>query len=207
MGSSSSKLDRLESPRFELFPLLPKELRLQIWKDALPDPQVLELVTTGLQRDPSSPTPNHATWRWMGTSALKIPLLGVSQEARTVALKAYERLPISKPLDAKYAWLFFDYSRDTFYLSVESWEELLEMVDGEYSENCWTCEKSIPMDMMKVQFLAIGSAGSQFRSSGGLNPRFENVPLKSRKVESPDNESQRSLHRMYLDKDRRDDEM
>jgi hypothetical protein len=204
MGVFSSKLDRAYSPRFERFPLLPKELRLQIWKNALPDPQVLELVTTGLQRDPSSSTSNHATWRWKGTSALKIPLLGVSQEARTVALESYERLPISKPLDSKYAWPFFDYSRDTFYFSVDNWKEFLEMVDGEYSRDRWTCEKSIPMDMTKVQFLAIGSVASQFRDSGGLIPRFENALLKSQKVESPDNESQRPLHRMYLDEGERE---
>jgi hypothetical protein len=127
----------------------------------------------------------------------------VSQEARTVALESYERLPISKPLDSKYAWPFFDYSRDTFYFSVDNWKEFLEMVDGEYSRDRWTCEKSIPMDIPKVQFLAIGSVASQFRDSGGLIPRFENALLKSQKVESPDNESQRTLHRIYLDEDGR----
>lgn len=83
---------------FHQFPLLPKELRLQVWKHALPGPRVLDLrvsnrnATTGQQRI------SRSECAWVTQTAEPCPvILKVCHESRTVGLSDQD---MSEPLFA-----------------------------------------------------------------------------------------------------------
>lgn len=70
---------------FDLFPLLPPELRLRIWAFALPGPRILHINAT------AAPTSSSPAFASMPLTTTPPTLLSVSREARDVALMHYRR--------------------------------------------------------------------------------------------------------------------
>jgi hypothetical protein len=119
---------------FHHFPLLPKELRVQIWKEALPEPRVIELKLV----DKLHPT--LYTWQvpkddnefvWKTTSPpISIPLLRVSREARLATLEWYENRGLYYHGTDTWTCVYVDFSRDTFYLNIDENVHLIVGFEG-----------------------------------------------------------------------------
>lgn len=95
---------------FTLFPNLAKELRLVIWKKALPGPRIVELIYHRRKKDSEGDViPGHFT------SRCHLPInLSVCQESRREALKQYKLSFATRNSDPK---VYFDPSVDTLLLS------------------------------------------------------------------------------------------
>jgi hypothetical protein len=86
-----SALKISKSQRFSLFPKLPPEIRLEIWRLSLPGPRVLQVVRTL----PSTASPDHhgalgqAQYKVRPVSygGHQIPILSVNRESRAEALQ------------------------------------------------------------------------------------------------------------------------
>ncbi|KAG4442938.1 hypothetical protein IFR05_001551 [Cadophora sp. M221] len=122
---------------FTLFPLLPKELRLEIWKRALPPPRLIEFRFT----DTASPDrvllgglDCHGEWAWVAsTEPVALSLLLVNTEARDVTSKSYELVGIRNQCQAVGDCMHIDFSRDTIYLARYSQERLLDVLSGRFA--------------------------------------------------------------------------
>ena len=128
-----------QSQAFPLFPLLPKELRLQIWTDALPAPQVLDLALTHRERGNERKILNRswvADCHWTTkTPPEHSQLPYVNQEARQVFLYSYIRTSISDraiPRLGRHVWI--DYSRDTLYFTQRNGINLVRWFNGEFEQ-------------------------------------------------------------------------
>jgi hypothetical protein len=98
---------------FHLFPRLPKELRLEIWKHSLPGPRIVDVSCTS------------QLWHWTTDESSPIHL-EVNHEARAVALRSYERAPIWEYGRVPWMRTFVDYSRDFFYFHEEDFLDLFD---------------------------------------------------------------------------------
>jgi hypothetical protein len=113
---------------FTLFPKLPPELRLKIWKQALPGPRVvLFCIWDMLQGNRAE-----VARRCDSTNSL-ITITHVCQEARGVVLNTYDKLVnvIQPSLDIprdqeEHPFVYVDYSKDTVY--VEDWVGMEQLI-------------------------------------------------------------------------------
>lgn len=105
---------------FALFPKLPTELRLKVWRSALPlFPRILE-AKPKLHTGPLNTVYNDRFPEWTITPTARTTLLSINHESRNEVKKYY-----AAPFDAatiiptsKIASLYFNYSVDTLYLDL-----------------------------------------------------------------------------------------
>jgi hypothetical protein len=150
--SSASKIESLCGSlvttgvigQFIFFPKLAIELRLKIWKLALPGPRIIEVHLTEAFRRPPG--------RWMEEIQAKNPplaLFHVNREAREVASKKYMLLCRDGGNRPYFCHAHFDPDKDIVFFpwSLPRWDNYQNyFVDGDWwSENART----------KVQYLAI----------------------------------------------------
>lgn len=153
---------------FHQFPLLPKELRVQIWKNALPEPRIIELNLI----DKLHPTlylwqthgedDNEFVWE-TASPPINIPLLRASREARLATLESYENKGIYYHGTNTWTYVYVDFSRDTFYLNRD---EHMHVMCG--------FAMDIPEDLYwtaRVQNLAVNLGMFAIRNIGEI-PRY-----------------------------------
>jgi len=105
-------------PTFALFPKLPAELRIEIWRLSIPYNRVVGIKNSGRAIDPpgSSIDENwHTTGRWclQTSSTDTIPaILHTNRESRAEGLKLYSLILETRLFRPHY----FNFSRDTFVL-------------------------------------------------------------------------------------------
>ena len=105
-----------EFSQFHLFFKLPYELRLEIWRLALPPPRMVELRKSGMARKRKK--------FWISDICPPI-LLRVCHEAREIALESYQSISAwhqTRPLLTK---SYIDYSKDIFCLPAWSYKKSL----------------------------------------------------------------------------------
>jgi hypothetical protein len=118
----------METPTFHSFPRLPKELRLDIWKLALPDPRIIEFSLKtrnihALTKGPDwvAPAPwMQVNWHWAADGEkLNTSLARTSAEAREVFNEAYDTVKAIDRGDGNpmSTTARIDYRRDVIYLS------------------------------------------------------------------------------------------
>lgn len=132
---------KVEDRTFAPFPRIPPEIRIKIWKQALPGPRTITVVphlelSAAERRTPiafrldDEPTPVKTT-----TSPIATPLLHVCKESRHEALKVYQVAFQERFMGM--GGFYFDFSRDTLYLMEDT---LDQFCDGPY----------IPRDLSKL---------------------------------------------------------
>ncbi|KAH7399755.1 hypothetical protein BKA64DRAFT_464407 [Cadophora sp. MPI-SDFR-AT-0126] len=135
-----------ENLTFTLFPLLPKELRLEIWKLALPAPRLIELTFTDTEwpsRRLLTSQDRPGAWAWIAsTNNVTLTLLRVNAEARDLTLSCYDLVPIQNETHSVGQRMYIDFCRDTIYLARYSQERLFDVSDGRFAEiqhtSAWT---------------------------------------------------------------------
>ena len=122
---------------FHPFPLLPKELRLEIWKLALPDPRVIELSL--LRSDYPLRLPqryyraSRGAWWWVASaSPTTFPLIRTNAEARSIALASYERCEILNRNDTVRHPMYINFSKDTIFVTRDAVDDLKEVLVGSH---------------------------------------------------------------------------
>ncbi|KAH9221206.1 hypothetical protein DL95DRAFT_403048 [Leptodontidium sp. 2 PMI_412] len=140
------------SPKFTVFPRLPSELRIKIWKLALPRRRIITIKGNGLlpfQEDPSNPTipliPGYSGPRYEASQDAPPPaILFVNAEAREQALKLYSPIfTYVQQKTVKHVIVYMNFDLDFLYL------------DGCHS--AWVnyvC--GVQPDLKKVKNLALG---------------------------------------------------
>lgn len=110
--SSRCKIPAPEDPAFQLFPFLPIEMRLKIWKLSIPGPRILKIENSGFWNPKvhGVPFPSYLAVQIEGYSAPG--MLSACYESRQVALKVYE-LAFGARLYGKPVW--FDFQNDSLY--------------------------------------------------------------------------------------------
>ncbi|KAE9368099.1 hypothetical protein N431DRAFT_429311 [Stipitochalara longipes BDJ] len=150
-----------QSLTFHLFPLLPKELRLQIWTHALPPPQVLDLALTHRERGDEGRILNRG-WVALCNWTTKTPpehsqLPYVNQEARQVFLDSHVQTSISDqaiPSLGRHVWI--DYSRDTLYFTKRNGTNLSRWFAGQFEQGGpHPPPKALLLEFSKVHHIAI----------------------------------------------------
>jgi len=137
---------------FNCFPQLPREIRLQIWEFALPDPRFIELVPRNIKY------PDTPIWwtrwsgsKWVWTTVNPPPvLLNVSHEARNICLQSYESTSVWYQSQGPLRKTYVDYAKDTFYCSVESFNALQDSLIGRISSL-----QVAPINLASVRALSI----------------------------------------------------
>jgi hypothetical protein len=110
---------------FPLFTAFPKDIRLLIWEFSLPEPRIVH-VKQAETRIGKVEHDGYYEPAWVMRSYSPIPsLLHVDIEAREVASRFYKpafqcSFPLSE--DAPYIW--FDFNRDYFYLTKDTFQDL-----------------------------------------------------------------------------------
>jgi hypothetical protein len=124
--SSDSLADVEQEPpeEFTLFPKLPIELRLKIWKAALPGPRVIEFSHTSFFRRLTLIKDSQNSLLNLSNSC-KEAYDVVKKDYRSVSLQVFD-LDKKKTPDAA---LLINYSLDTIYLGLYS-EKVLEILDS-----------------------------------------------------------------------------
>jgi hypothetical protein len=121
---------------FPKFPLLPPEIRQQIFALALPDRRIVEL-----RLQPASKASYHEYTRVWRSPCPPPALLHVSREARSIALKRY-RLAFR---GVKWpAAIYVDFATDIFCFGKGTWVERKSVLD------------SCMFDFENIRFLAVG---------------------------------------------------
>jgi 2EXR family len=117
---------------FHHFSGLPKEIRLQIWKYAMPPPRLIEFRFIN-KEDPS--IRDHygwfrkGDWTWKTSSAPHPSLLGVSSEARKVVLEFYRCVSICDKKTRDSVRIYIDFERDTILLPRLAFDCLVDIVE------------------------------------------------------------------------------
>lgn len=124
---------------FPLFSNLPTELRIQIWRDALPEPIASSLFfyQTGEWRFRSLPESNRNyvvghdnvifDWypSWVGLVRLDMPLIYVNHESHSIAMERIAKGDIQKHFPERGGHPVFGYSykheRDAIYIGMNEW--------------------------------------------------------------------------------------
>lgn len=100
-------------PTFTLFPTLPPELRLKIWKYALPGPRVVRLSL--MEHSNSSHRRGHEKYAIHATSTIP-SIIQTNVEGREAALKVYE---LAFPTQLLHP-VYFDFNQDTIHLDANT---------------------------------------------------------------------------------------
>lgn len=148
---------------FHLFPKLPHELRLEIWRFALPPPRVVELRPTG----------RAGKRRFWITDTSPPVLLRVCHEAREVALGSYSPVSAWNQTRPVLTRAYIAYSKDIVYLS-DSWCKRL------WENIIYSKIGDIPVALDKVQYFAVDcdrrvagySPWSRILTTGAEGPAF-----------------------------------
>ncbi len=108
---------------FHVFPALPTELQLQIWKLALPGPQLLEPMSMYWEETVQD---KDSKWVWATCNRSISPaLLHVSRQAREVALEFYKPTNVWDQSQFPWTRVYVDYSKDIFHFSYSIYLDLL----------------------------------------------------------------------------------
>lgn len=168
---------------FHIFPDLPKEIRLQIWKHALPLPRLIEIQFAN-KKDPA--IQDHYRWHkrgewiWSCSSVLRSPLWDTSNEARHVLLESYEQVSISNEVGSNSSSSSINFGRDTFLLKRLAVDCLVDMASG---QNASIRKYPVPVWVSKVQNLAAITQGYRsYRPHWNMSP-FEGLFAPSNKAE------------------------
>ncbi|KAM3076811.1 hypothetical protein ACMFMG_003721 [Clarireedia jacksonii] len=147
---------------FPLFNAFPKDIRLLIWEFSLPEPRIVHVR----QAETSIGRVEHDGYyvpAWVMRSYCPLPsILHVNTEAREIASRFYTpafrcSFPISK--DAPYIW--FDFDRDIFYLT----KETFHAIHGCFEYSASNGIKDLPpADICRVKNLAISSKNWRYRA-------------------------------------------
>jgi hypothetical protein len=141
MSKKSLKRTRRSSPGsrvegFHLFPKLPAEIKLKIWKLSLPGPRAITIrpgkhsyITTNIV---GGILPNPNVYDVYNDKAVtKTPaLLQVNRESREVALKSYRPIFRCQPNDSI---VYFDFAID--YLQLPTHSSLVHFFQSHYNSN------------------------------------------------------------------------
>lgn len=122
-----------ESGGFYRFLFLPDELRLEIWRRALPAPRFIELMLIDVETERKATwlRVNHGLWSWMSVgSYIALPLMQACSEARTIALESYTCVELRDQSQPVCPCKYVDFSRDTFYLARNSHDRLMGSFAG-----------------------------------------------------------------------------
>ncbi|PVH74001.1 hypothetical protein DL98DRAFT_40963 [Cadophora sp. DSE1049] len=130
-------LTNMQPQTFHPFPLLPKELRMEIWKLALPDPRITELsfmcTDDPLRLPRRYRRTSRGAWSWMATATpITFPLIHINVEARAYALSTYELCGIPNQSDPTRHPMYIDFSKDTIFITREAQDRLGEVLVGNY---------------------------------------------------------------------------
>jgi hypothetical protein len=106
---------------FKLFTSLPSELRINIWKQALPAPRIV-------------PVRYSRAFRQYTSGSAPPSLLHVCQESREVFLKSYEKLLLSKKYESS---IYIDFTHDTIFF-----DSLDCSPEGDLAYDLGTCIQS-----------------------------------------------------------------
>jgi hypothetical protein len=144
-------------PYFYLFSQLPTELRLKVWKYALPGPRLVELTVQSPERPDieygtTQSSAQNLRWLWVINNAKSPALLYVSHEAREVALGSYEATGAWEPSFRPWRKAYINYSADTLYFSALTYRALLFSRRGAHSK---FDKKSI--NLSRIRSLALAS--------------------------------------------------
>jgi hypothetical protein len=144
---------------FHAFSDLPKEIRLQIWKHALPSPRLIEIFFSN-KNDPT--IQNHYGWHfkgewiWASSPIPRSSLLDVVDEARRVLLESYEQVSISNEVESNSSTIFVDFARDTLLLKRLAIDCLVDMAS---EWNASIRKFPVPGWVSQVQNLAVITHG------------------------------------------------
>ncbi|KAG4422244.1 hypothetical protein IFR04_004624 [Cadophora malorum] len=123
---------------FTVFSLLPKELRLEIWKRALPEPRLIEMTFIDREwplRRLLTRRDQPGAWVWVATTNdISLPLLRVNAEARSLTLGSYTLVQICTQTHSIGQQIYIDFYRDTIYFARYSQERLFDVLDGRFAE-------------------------------------------------------------------------
>jgi hypothetical protein len=141
---------------FNLFPKLPYEIRIKIWRMALPARRVLELTLRNKEHPRWDVKERwHGIWLW-STNVPSPAILLVSHETRQVALEPYEPVPIWHQNQRTWSRSFVDFSQDVFFFSVESYTLLRAIIHGTVS-----LMHTVTIPLEKIQCLSITLTGAR----------------------------------------------
>lgn len=126
----------MSTSTFHPFPRLPKELRLDVFKLALPEPRIIECRFAnypylGIQGD-SLPTPGD-NCVWVANAPLTSHLQLVSSEARDVFLQTYTIVSLADESNSGQDWkptTAVDFNRDTLYFKTYDWGRRTSGIEG-----------------------------------------------------------------------------
>lgn len=146
---------------FLLFNAFPTDIRLLIWEFSLPEPRIVHVK----QAETRTGTVEHDGPAWIMRSYSPIPsLLHVSIEAREIASRFYKpafqcSFPLSK--DAPYIW--FDFNRDFFYLTHDTFRDF-------HGHNCYLISaRSGISDLPKAEIYRIKNLAVDTNDWGRLH--------------------------------------
>jgi hypothetical protein len=148
----------VEQPEFTLFPRLAPEIRLTIWKLAIPGPRVITI------QERNDATPN---FRLLAASYAIPAMLHTSQESREVALGSYE-LAFTNHRNVKPMYL--DFSKDIIF--AKNARDLLSLCVGtqEDPRNHTKLRGSLRHSKFlgDLRHLMLGGSDNDFERSGAL---------------------------------------
>ena len=159
-AETPNAIEGLSKPIFTCFPKLAIELRLEIFKHAMPGPRRVRLII----KDHGGQNP------FLVSDAAVPPLLHVCKESRQEFLKHYEQL---LPLSNDHHPIYFSFSLDELYFGPQDNQESKKCYFGECSGQCGLPEIMSYMQvaeeqtLARVKRLAIGTC--MFESSLNLN--------------------------------------
>lgn len=149
----------MHPPEFHAFPDLPNEIRLQIWKHALPSPRLIEIHFSN-KNDPTIQNQYgwhfKGEWIWESSPIPRSSLLDVVDEARHVLLEFYEQVSISNEVESNPSSSYIDFGRDTILLRRLAIDCLVDMA-SEY--NASIRKFPVPGWVSQVQNFAVITQG------------------------------------------------
>lgn len=126
----------MEMCKFHLFMALPVEPRLQIWKQALPSPQIIKpLFSNKIGNGYYRPWRLYygGSWFWATINAASItPLVFVNKEARKVGLEHYDAIAICNQTGLSRDVAHTDWSCDTFYFTKHTFQKIHNIASGHF---------------------------------------------------------------------------
>ena len=136
---------------FHCFSKLPKEIRQEIWRFALPEPRFIELTARNQERP-------HRIYRRAGKAtevlwtALSPPLLllNVNHEARQTTLESYEPSAAWDQSATPWRRAYVNYSKDVLYFTADSLQALLHFLNGDAAP-----QMLVPLNLAKVSTLSV----------------------------------------------------
>lgn len=149
------------SGHFNIFPSFPREIRLQIWMLASPDPRIIDLTLRNSEggllygRYSAAKGP----WFWTTGSTISLPLLQVNHEARNTTLESYSPTSIREKNGLSWRAAYIDFKRDTLYRACERFDPLFQfqqaydiIIENPSTWTCNTTKLALPLTVIREDF-------------------------------------------------------